>query len=83
MALCVAWRFVLHGALCYAALCVAWRFVPRGASRVALSEPPYVALSDQKAPHRVGAGYRATAHVTKGFFMRQRLRVLALSAAVI
>ena len=52
VALCIAWRFVLLGALCYVALCVAWRFVPRGASWVALSGPPYVALSGQKAPHR-------------------------------
>ena len=28
--------------------------VPRGASWVALSGPPYVALSGQKAPHRAG-----------------------------
>ena len=48
MALCVAWRFVLHGALCYVALCATWRFP------VALSGPPYVALSNQKAPNRAG-----------------------------
>ena len=41
MALCVAWRFVLHGALCYVALCVCvalfatWRFLG-GAFRASL-----------------------------------------------
>ena len=41
----------LGGALCRVAL-PRWRFVPRGASWAALSGPPYVALSAQKAPHR-------------------------------
>jgi hypothetical protein len=40
-----------RGALCHVALCTVWRFVPRGAPRAALSGPPYVALSRQKAPH--------------------------------
>ena len=47
----------MDGAFYEEALFAEWRFtsgafVPRGASRVALCGPPYVALSDQKAPHR-------------------------------
>ena len=38
------WRFLRGGALCHVAP-PEWRFVPRGASRLALSGPPYVALS--------------------------------------
>ena len=55
--------FYAHGALCQVALCThgalchvalpGWRFVPRGASRVALSGPPYVALSRKR---HIGAG---------------------------
>ena len=52
VALCTEWRFVPSGALYRVALCTGWRFVPSGAFRVALSGPPYVALSAQKAPHR-------------------------------
>ena len=56
--LCTEWRFVPSGALYRVALCTGWRFVPSGAFRVALSGPPYVALSAQKAPHRAERGPR-------------------------
>ena len=42
----------MDGAFYEVALCATRRFVPRGASWAALSGPPFVALSVQKAPHR-------------------------------
>ena len=71
MAFGVAWRYVLHGALCCMALYVAWRFVPRGASPVALSGPPYVALSGQKAPHREAT---ETSLIIENYYQRKLLR---------
>ena len=68
--------FYAHGALCQVALS-GWRFVPRGAFRVALSGPPYVALSEQKAPHRAAGEWTSQnarySYSTRGRMPRSEL----------